>query len=300
MQTIKAMNGVEIPMIGFGPGGIGYTPHPKIYKSLPARAWNKFVVRPKTARDYIKAVTNAFSLGYTLLDDSAAYNNYPQIVQAWKKAGLKREDLFITGRVSNLAQFDDRVEEEFYKSLEQLGTNYIDLYMFHWPVTELYLNTWKTLEKLYKAGKIRTIGVANCNIHHLQSIFDECDVKPMVNQFEVHPLFTQKELIKFCQDNGIVVEAYSPIARNDDRLVRLPKLKAIAAKYGKTVVQTILRWDIQNGCIPVIRSLNPKRQAEDIDIFDFELTEDEMKTIDSFNINARVRYDSDNCDFTIL
>lgn len=156
------------------------------------------------------------------------------------------------------------------------------------------------MEKLYKEGKIRTTGVANCNIHHLQSIFNECEIKPMVNQFEVHPLFTQKELIKFCHDNEIVVEAYSPIARNDDRLMRLPKLRKIAEKYGKSIVQVILRWDIQNGCIPIIRSLNSKRQEEDINIFGFELTDEEMNVIDSININAQVRYDPDNCDFTIL
>lgn len=300
MYTLKTYNNVEIPCIGFGPGGIGYTPHPKIRKSFVSRAWNKFFIRPNVTQKYIKAVTNAFKLGYTLLDDSAAYNNYPQIVQSWNKAGLSRKDLFITGRVSNSAQFNDTVEEEFNKSLKQLGTDYIDLYMIHWPVTGLYIKTWKTLEKLYKEGKIRTIGVANCNIHHLQSIFNECEIKPMVNQFEVHPLFTQKELIKFCHDNEIVVEAYSPIARNDDRLMRLPKLRKIAEKYGKSIVQVILRWDIQNECIPIIRSLNSKRQEEDINIFDFELTDEEMNVIDSININARVRYDPDNCDFTIL
>ena len=123
---------------------------------------------------------------------------------------------------------------------------------------------------------------------------------PAVNQIEVHPLFTQKELISYCKSLGIQVESYTALARMDDRLIRLPLLKKIGRKYNKTVVQVVLRWHIQSGLIPVIRSLNAKRQKENIDIYDFQLTPEEMLSIDSININARVRYDPDNCDFTIL
>jgi diketogulonate reductase-like aldo/keto reductase len=134
----------------------------------------------------------------------------------------------------------------------------------------------------------------------LEEIFKIAEINPMVNQFEIHPLFTQKSLIEFCKSKGIQVEAYSPIARFDDRLVRLPALNAIARKYNKTIIQIVLRWHIQNGVIPIVRSLNKIWQSENISIFDFELTEEEMGKIDSFNINSRLRYDPDNCDFSIL
>jgi diketogulonate reductase-like aldo/keto reductase len=172
--------------------------------------------------------------------------------------------------------------------------------MFHWPVTGVYLDTWKQMEQLYKEGYCKSIGVANCHQHHLEEIFSIAEVIPLVNQFEIHPLFTQKPLIEFCKSRGIAVEAYTPIARFDDRLIRLSVLNAIARKYNKTAVQIVLRWHIQNGVIPVVRSLNKKRQLENISVFDFELTEEDMHKIDSFNINARLRYDPDNCDFSIL
>jgi diketogulonate reductase-like aldo/keto reductase len=172
--------------------------------------------------------------------------------------------------------------------------------MFHWPVTGVYLNTWKQMEQLYKEGYCKAIGVANCHQHHLEAIFKIAEIIPAVNQIEVHPLFTQKPLIEYCKSKMIAVEAYTPIARFDDRLVKLPALKKIAQKYNKSVVQVVLRWHIQNGLIPVVRSLNKKRQLENISVFDFELTKEEMQTIDGFNINSRLRYDPDNCDFTIL
>jgi diketogulonate reductase-like aldo/keto reductase len=156
------------------------------------------------------------------------------------------------------------------------------------------------MEQLYKDGYCRAIGVANCHRHHLEAIFKIAEIMPAVNQFEVHPLFTQKPLIEYCKSKNIAVEAYTPIARFDDRLVRLPALKEIAKKHRKTIVQVVLRWHIQNGVVPVVRSLNKTRQLENISVFDFELNDGEMKTIDGFNINSRLRYDPDNCDFSIL
>lgn len=172
--------------------------------------------------------------------------------------------------------------------------------MFHWPVTGYYEAAWKEMVKLYQEGYCKVVGVANCHKHHLEKLFSVSDIIPAVNQIEVHPLFTQKELIRFCWNNNIAVEAYTAIARFDDRLMRLPLLKNIADKYNKTIVQIILRWHIQTGVIPLVRSLNFKRQQENINIFDFQLTKEEMKAIDGININSRLRYDPDNCDFSIL
>ena len=206
----------------------------------------------------------------------------------------------MTTRVSNKEQLNGNIKECLYKQLKGFGTDYVDLFMFHWPVTGVYLETWGKMVELYKQGYCKAIGVANCHQHHLEEIFKISDVIPAINQIEVHPLFTQKPLIEFCKSKGIIVEAYTSIARFDDRLVRLPKLKKIANKYNKTIVQIILRWHIQNGLIPIVRSLNKKRQLENITIFDFKLTKEEMDSIDSININSRLRYDPDNCDFSIL
>lgn len=304
IPTITLNNGVEIPVIGNGPAGIGYTPkQKKQYRglsNLAVKAYNKFIARPRLCARYVDAVAHSFSIGFTLLDNSASYRNESYIASAIQESGLKRKDLFITTRVGNIAQMQKTVREEFFTSLKKLGTDYIDLYQFHWPVTGLYLDTWKQMVQLYNEGYCRALGVANCHKHHLDALMDISDIVPAINQIEVHPLFTQKNLISYCKNLGIQVEAYTPIARMDDRLVRLPILKHIADKYHKTVVQVILRWHIQNGVIPIVRSLNKKRQLENISIFDFELSREELEAIDGININSRLRYDPDNCDFSIL
>ena len=178
--------------------------------------------------------------------------------------------------------------------------DYVDILQFHWPVTDYYVDTWREMEKLYKEGYVKHLGVANCHQHHLEEIFKICQHKPEIGQFEIHPLFTQKLLIDYYKQHDIQVCAYTPIARFDDRLMRLPLLKRIGEKYSKSVTQVVLRWHIQNGIIPLVRTLNPAHQRENLDVFDFELTESEMKAIDAININSRLRYDPDNCDFSIL
>lgn len=304
IPSIKLNNGVSIPIIGNGPASIGYTAvKPKSITGLPLyfqKAFNKIIYMPMKQLEYVDAVANSFKIGFTLLDYSASYGDGKAIAQAINKSGIKREKLFITSRVSNKQQITGNIRQELMDTLHSLKTDYIDLYMFHWPVSNVFTNTWLELEKLYKEGLCRAIGVANCNIHHLEEIQKISSVTPSVNQFEIHPLFTQKELIKYCQERTIVVQGYTPIARFDDRLIRLPKLHSIAQKHNKTIVQIILRWHIQNGVIPIVRSLNKKRQAENIDIFNFQLSTDEILYIDSLNINSRLRYDPDNCDFSIL
>ena len=222
------------------------------------------------------------------------------IGEAIHKSGVKREDLIITTRVSNYAQFNHCVREEFLNFLQNTKMDYVDILQFHWPVTDHYLDTWREMEKLFEEGYVKHLGVANCHQHHLEEIFKICQHKPEIGQFEIHPLFTQKPLIDYYKQHDIQVCAYTPIARFDDRLMRLPLLKQIGEKYGKSVTQVVLRWHIQNGIIPLVRTLNPAHQRENLDVFDFELTESEMKAIDAININSRLRYDPDNCDFSIL
>lgn len=245
-------------------------------------------------------IAEAIKMGYRLIDTSAAYANEKAIGTAIKKSKVPREQLFITTRVTNRQQFQDNIRDGFFESLKKLGLDYVDLYQFHWPVPDHYLNTWKEIEKLYEEGYIKAIGVANCHQHHIEEILKICKYPPMVNEIEVHPLFSQKPLIQFCKEHNIRVEAYTPLARNEERLRRNRVLHALADKYNKTTIQIILRWHIENGVIPIPRSTNIQRLKQNIDVFDFSLTPEEVESIDKININSRLRYDPDNCDFTLL
>lgn len=291
----------KIPVIGFGPGFINL-------KSVSQRILLfkffysiLFVIKFKIKQlKFIRAVTHALNVGYILLDNSSSYSNSKLIKLAILFSKKRRQDLFLTTRISNRAQMTRQVREELFQQLTDTGVHYFDLVQIHWPVTGYYVQTWKDLIQLQKEGYIKTIGVANFHPHHIDQLIAETGVVPIVNQIEVHPLLTQKDIIKYCKEKNIIVQAYTPIARYDERLVRLPILQKIARKYNKTLAQIILRWHIQNGIIPIIRSFNNKRQKENLKIFDFNLTEEEMIVIDGININSRLRYDPDNCDFSIL
>lgn len=304
MELKEALRNGAIPQIGFGPGSYGYSAKMKKqrgrFSSYVYRAMNKFILRPLGERHYVDVVANAFKIGYRLLDYSSAYSSAHLVGEALRKSGVPREKMFITSRVSNNAQRNHAVREEFMNYLKKMGVDYVDLLQFHWPVTGCYLDTWREMEKLKDEGLVKHLGVANCHPHHLEEIFKICKHRPEIGQFECHPLFTQKPLIAYYKSQGIVVEAYTPLARYDDRLVRLPLLKRLEKKYNKNFIQIILRWHIQNGIIPVVKSLNKEHQKSNFDIFDFVLDDEDMKAIDSININSRLRYDPDNCDFTIL
>lgn len=293
-------------LLGWGRGGCHYEKYLCQVKcggrivSAIVRRYNKYIAKQKAEKEYVDTVASAIMNGFHLIDYSCAYGDGNLLGIAIRESGVKRENMIITTRVSNNAQFNHRVREEFLDFLNNAGLEYVDILQFHWPVTACYLDTWREMEKLYEEGYVKHLGVANCHQHHLDEIFKICKYKPEIGQFEIHPLFTQKPLIAFYKEHGIQVCAYTPIARFDDRLMRLPKLKQIGEKYGKSVTQIVLRWHIQNGVIPIVRALNPAHQKENLEIFDFELTMDEMTYIDSVNINSRLRYDPDNCDFSIL
>lgn len=307
-QTDKILyNGIAIPCIAFGPGSVNYrkpgasVEHPSRIERLWTRIRQQFVGEINPLDAYIQSISNGIKAGFRLIDYSSAYGDSSNIAKAIALSGIERDRLFLTGRISNKAQFEgkDGVRHQIDEILTGYKTDHLDLLMFHWPVTGFYEGTWTVLCDAYEKGIARSIGVANCHVHHLKRIMD-VGYKPMINQFEVHPLFTQKPLIAFCNECGIQVEAYTPLARFDDRLIRLPALKAIAERQNKSTAQVILRWHVQQGRIPIVKSRNEERQREDFNIFDFELTDEELNKIDSFNINARIRYDPDNCDFSIL
>lgn len=301
MEYFTLNNGIKIPCIGNGPCAVGYGKKRRVpNNNILSKAYRKLFQEKYQEYKYVNAVTNSLKCGFHLLDYSASYGDGHLIGKAIKHSGIKREELFLTTRITNKDQVNGTIRETFFKQLEGFNTNYMDLLMLHWPVTGYYEEAWKEIVKLYKEGYCKAVGVANCHQHHIDKLLSTSDVIPAVNQIEVHPLFTQKELINFCKSKNITVEAYTAIARFDDRLMRLPLLKKIANKYNKTIVQIVLRWHIQNGVIPLVRSLNPQRQLENISIFDFQLTSQEISEIDSININSRLRFDPDNCDFSIL
>ena len=296
--------GEKIPSIGFGPGIMGYNAGKIIQKNKVKtfidKVYNRIYYNYHQKQQYTDSISNALKMGYRLLDYSNAYGNLDLIQNAIDKSGISRNNLFLTCRFSNKAQINKNIRDQFVNNLKEWKTDYIDLLQFHWPVTDHYIDTWKEMIRLKEEGKVKILGVANCHIHHLEKLEKETGVLPEINQIEVHPLFTQKKLINECKERGIIVEAYTPVARYDDRLVRLPLLKDLENKYGKNFIQIILRWHIQNGVIPVIRSLNSLHQKLNFDIFDFEIEKEDMEKIDNININSRLRYDPDNCDFSIL
>lgn len=275
METVKLNNGVDMPVIGLG-------------------------TFPMNKMPLVKNIRRAVRAGYTAFDTSSAYQNEKSVGWGIKFCGKKREDLFITTKISNTQQYKSNATDALKDSLHKLKLSYVDLYLIHWPVPEKYLQTWKEMERLYEDGLVRAIGVCNFHQHHIEKLLEVADIMPAVNQIELHPLLSQNELYTYCAEKGIQIEAYTPIARMNEKLVKNETLCRIAAEHKKTVVQIVLRWDYQRGIIPIPKSANPDRLKENIDIFDFGLTEGEMSEINALNQNFRVRYDPDNCDFRKL
>lgn len=297
MEYFELNNGNKVPCISYGPGMI--TRGMAIPKNILQRVSNK-IKYIKIESKFRKSIDSAISTGFNFIDYSAAYGREDIIRDAIKKSGLPREKFILTTRITNKAQFNGNVKEEFYESIQKFGVDYIDLLMFHWPVTGKFIDTWKLMIQLQKEGLCKNIGVSNCNKHHIEELIEATGVTPCINQVEIHPLFSQKELLEYSKERGIILEAYTPLARLDERMTRLPILKNLQKKYNKSLTQIIIRWHIQNGIIPVFRSLSPNRIRENYDIFDFNISKQDMEIIDSVNINSRLRYDPDNCDFTIL
>lgn len=270
-STVKLNNGVEMPIFGLG------------------------VFKVEEGQEVIDSVKSAIKAGYISIDTAAVYKNEEGVGQGIKESGANREDLFITTKVWNADQGYESTLAAFETSIQKLGLDYIDLYLVHWPVKGKYKETWKALEKLYKDGKVKAIGVSNFHQHHLEDLLEEAEIVPMVNQIELHPLLSQVELRDFCKEKGIVVEAWSPLAQG--KLLDNPVLAEIAGKYNKSTAQIILRWDLQNDIVTIPKSIKEHRIIENADIFDFELTNEDIDKINALNKNERVGPDPDNFNF---
>ena len=295
-------NGITIPAICFG-GGIVHTYRHKDesivnYMKYRASTFLKNKKQYYLDKHFKRSIKISMENGITMFDTSKAYRDAEFELGKTLK-NYNRDSYFVVTKASNKEQYNGNMRKALEESLKQLKMNYVDLYLLHWPVEGVWRDNWRQLETLYKEGLCRSIGVCNCNIHHLEELKNQCEIFPMINEFECHPLFTQDELRDYCKNNNVQVMAYTSTARMDERL-RKTALVPIANKYQKNIVQVILRWHIQIGNIPIFNSTNPQHIAQNSNINDFVLSDEEIQQISSININSRLRYDPDNCDFKQL
>ena len=232
------------------------------------------------------AVKCAIQSGYRHIDAAAVYGNEVSVGKGIAEAGVPREELFITSKVWNTERGYEKTMAAFEKTLADLGLDYLDLYLIHWPAShhqfenwdELNLGTWKAMTELYKAGRVKAIGVSNFLPHHLESLL-KTEVKPMFNQIEFHPGLMQSEVVEFCRSHGMLIEAYSPLGTG--RMLTNETLMAIAAKYNKSVAHVCIRWVLQNGVLPLPKSITPSRIEDNTNVFDFVLSDEDMATINA-------------------
>ncbi|MFS0775212.1 aldo/keto reductase [Neobacillus sp. 3P2-tot-E-2] len=273
--TTTLSNGVKMPWFGLG------------------------VFKVEEGPELVNAVKFAIKQGYRSFDTAAIYGNEEGVGQAIREAineyGITREELFITSKVWNSDLGYESTLKAYETSLAKLGLDYLDLFLIHWPVEGKYKDAWRALETLYEAGRVKAIGVSNFQVHHLEKLLKDAEIKPMINQVEYHPRLTQAEVKAFCENNGIQFEAWSPLMQG--QLFNNPLLQDLANKYNKTVAQIILRWDLQNGVVTIPKSTKEHRIIENSTIYDFELTAEDMDRISSLNENHRVGPDPDNIDF---
>ncbi|MFI3228370.1 MAG: aldo/keto reductase [Clostridia bacterium] len=272
MEYITLSNDVKIPIVGLG------------------------VYRAENGDEAINSIKYALEAGYRHIDTAQRYFNEESVGNAIKDSGVPREEIFITTKVGNPTVRARETTASVEESLEKMGLDYLDLLLIHWPVDGMK-EAWLEMEKLYKDGKVRAIGVSNFHQNHLDDLATVATIKPMVNQIESNPQFNNDALIKACKEQGIAMEAYTPLGGLGDSMRTSETLKKIGEKYGKSPVQVIIRWDIQRKVIVLPKSVTKQRIIDNIDVFDFELTSEEMAVINAMNKDIRSGSDPDNFNF---
>src|SRR3989344_823095 len=272
-SKIVLNNQTKMPVIGFG------------------------VFRMAEGDEVENAVKWAFGAGYRMIDTAMIYKNEEGVGRAIRESEIKREELFITTKLWNTDQGYENVFKAMDLSLSKLGLDYVDLYLIHWPTAsgdrvkftsiDKREETWRAMEEIYKSGKAKVIGVSNYTINHLEEIKKYAKILPAVNQVEFHPFLYQEELLNYCKQNNIVLQAHSPLAEN--RGNENEAVKSIAKKYEKSPTQIFIRWSLQHGCVPIPKSTHKERIEENINVFDFEISSEDIEMLDGLNINLRVR-----------
>jgi diketogulonate reductase-like aldo/keto reductase len=270
-STVELGNSVEIPWLGLG-----------VFKSPPGRETEQ-------------AVRWALEIGYRHVDTAIYYENEGDVGKALRDSGVPRNTVFITTKVWNSDQGYEQTLKAFDRSRRQLGVDVVDLYLVHWPVRARYKETWRAMEKLLADGKVRSIGVSNFLVHHLEDLMKAASVAPVLNQVEFHPFLVQQELLEFDARNGIRHEAWSPLTRG--RSLEHPLIMEIARKHGRTNAQVVLRWDLQLGVVTIPKSVHRERILENSKVFDFELDADDMRRITGLDAGARIGPNPDTITF---
>lgn len=278
-DTFKLNNGIDIPCIGYGtfqtPDG-------------------------KSVEDGVK---EALKIGYRHIDTAYFYQNEKGVGKAIRESGVKREDIFVTSKLWNSDRGYESAKAAFEKTMDNLGLEYLDLFLIHWPAIkkqfdnaeEINANTWKAFEEIYETGRVKAIGLSNFLPHHIDELMKTAKIKPMVNQIEFHPGFAQIETAKYCLENDIVVEAWSPLGRKE--VLENETLVELAKKYNKSTAQICIRWVLQHDILPLPKSVTPSRILENSQVFDFEISEDDMKTIDNIPCCGGQCANPDDVDF---
>lgn len=277
MDTVRLANGKEMPVLGFG-------------------MWQN-----TNENEAVQSVKKAIEVGFRHIDNAAAYQNEGLVGRGLKESGFPREELFITSKLRNAAHGYENVRREVEETLEKLGTDYLDLYLIHWPVVEGHgddwaednLETWKAMEELYEEGILKAIGVSNFSVNHLENLVKQAKVKPMVNQLLIHPGVTQDEVREYCRKHDIIVQAYSPlnplsVLKKEDRV------REMLQKYNKTMAQILLRFCLDLGTVPLTKSAHMYRIEENFDIFDFELEEKDFEYLNQWQHSDFTESDNQN------
>lgn len=278
-DCFELSNGVKMPCVGYG------------------------TYRTPEGRECVNGVLCALENGYRHIDTASFYANEAGVGEGIRLSGIKRDDIFVTTKVWNDMQGFDNTLQAFEESLKKLNTGYVDLYLVHWPNPAAFrtifpkalIDTWKALEKLYKEGYVRAIGVCNSYKHHLKPLFEQCEIKPMVNQIEYHPGCPQKEAEEFSKENGLVVEGWAPLCKG--RAFGTEPLRSIALRHAKSEAQVLVRWCLQHAVVPLPKSVTPSRIIENADVFDFVLSSVEMSALDEAAPCGRLGSHPDNAQF---